>query len=149
MPNFDALVCKYCFRPNWLPVPTRPGTLHNQPWWPMDGMPRNYLCFHCKHVSVYYGRDVRQIWFDPQQPDPRIDHRGSSIVCIEARCGEESCVAPVRILAVMGTDANPNVEGEKLLSQMTVDEMRCILDHVQGRTRGTPLFHFDEDWQQF
>ena len=83
------------------------------------------------------------------QPDPRLDHRGSSIVCIEARCGEESCVAPVRILAVMPNDADPNVDGEKLLQQMTVDEMHCIVGHTVIRARGTPRFYFDDDWSQY
>lgn len=149
MSTFDALVCKYCFRPNWLPLPTHPGIPQNQPWWPIDGLTRNYLCFHCKHVSVHYGHKVDQIWFDPGQQDPRIDHRGSSIVCIEARCGELICVALVRILAVMGTDADLNVEGEKLLLEMTVDEMRCIFEHRVVKTRGTPHFYFDEDWNPY
>jgi hypothetical protein len=49
----------------------------------------------------------------------------------------------------MGNDANPNVEGEKLLLQIAVDEMRCILGHRVVKTQGTPHFYFDEDWNPY
>jgi hypothetical protein len=49
----------------------------------------------------------------------------------------------------MGNGADPNVEGEKLLLQMTVDEMQCIDHHTVTRARGTPRFYFDEDWNPY
>jgi hypothetical protein len=99
-------------------------------------------------VYEYSGRDVRELLVDG--PDPRLEHRGRSVFCIEARCGTPDCVAPVRILAVMGNDADPNVEGEKLLLEMHVHEICCIVGDPLTRSRGTPpRFYFDNDWNPY
>ena len=99
------LMCANCALPILLPSPTHPCTPLNRLWWPMDAMPRNFLCRKCKHVFEYSSEHVQIHFFDGL--DPRLTHRGRSVVRIEAPCGKQGCVALVTILAVMENDSDP------------------------------------------
>jgi len=139
--ELPCLVCRNCAHSILLPVPTHHGIAPNQSSWPTDGTQRNFLCPKCKHVCEYSSGDVQIHLFDGL--DPRLTHRGRSVVCVEAPCGMQGCGSPIRILAIMGNDADPNIEGVRLLAQMTVHEIHCLVGHsLTGKRTEGAIFDF-------
>src|SRR5271167_4809057 len=95
MAHFAALLCENCSRPIPLPLAKHPCTSPNQPSWPTDCAPRNFLCRTCKHVYEYSVRHVHQVPLGEMgQGQAR---KSQNVVCIAIPCGAKGCAAQVQI----------------------------------------------------
>jgi hypothetical protein len=121
--GFPALICKNCSRPIPLPPPTHPDISQHQPWWPMDGLPRNFLCSGCKHVFEYTAQDAHRVPVDPMAQDQ--SRKFHIVVCIEVPCCAEGCEPPVKIHTLMASDADLIAGAAGVLAQSTAHEIPC------------------------
>jgi hypothetical protein len=143
-----CLVCKKCGEPIPLPSAKRPGTLQNQPSRPMDGLPRNFLCPHCKRVFEYFPQDVHHRLLDSTALGPL--QKGYSVVSFEVPCDERNCKALVKMDAVVAYDADLSDEVPKLIRESIEHNLLCPQGHSkfgQGSIDNAHDARFDEDWE--
>lgn len=81
-----------------LPLPILDKTSPSPQLWPTDGEPRNFVCLQCWHVYEYRAEDVRHGPGAAQ--DQGQGANGDTVFVATAKCGDQDCGAPVRILAV-------------------------------------------------
>jgi len=145
--SFPCLICKKCGEPTPLLLPKHPGTLHNRPSWPMDALPRNFLCSHCKRVFEYSLQDIQHRIFDSKDLGPL--HKGSSVASVEVPCDTQGCAARIKIHAVIPFDADLSNTIPELLSEAIAHALPCRNGHLKY-AQCNPEFvddaRFDEDW---
>src|ERR1039457_2652332 len=97
MTNLNVLTCKNpeCKWTIPLPPPTHPDISRYQPWWPMDGLPRNFQCYLCKHVFEYKGSEVHPV--SAGYMDQDLVRKCNNVVCVKLSCGITGCVTPPQI----------------------------------------------------
>lgn len=145
--SFPCLVCKGCGEPTPLPAAKHPDTIQNQPSWPTDELPRNFLCPHCKRVFEYSAQDVRDRLLDDKDLGPL--QKGYSVVSFEVPCDARNCEALVKIHTVMAFDADLSKEVPKLISESIAHYLRCPEGHQkfgQSTAEHADDARFDEDW---
>jgi hypothetical protein len=147
-----GLVCKNreCSRPMPLPPATHPCTSQGRASWPKDGLSRSFLCPGCRHIYEYSPRDVVDLPLDERMPLSR--KRLHRVVCIELRCGAESCRSQVQIHTLAEFDIKSREALRAILGRATPHSIRCDSDKTDTMT-GPPRFEavlhlwFDEGWE--
>jgi hypothetical protein len=145
--SFSCLVCKKCRESIPLPTPKRPDTSHNQPWWPEDALPRNFLCRHCKRVFEYSARDIRHHLLDDKALGPL--HKGYSVASVKVPCDTQGCKGQVRIHAVLPFDADLSITIRGLLAEANAHSLLCGNGHLKNGHCNAEFAddaRFDEDW---
>jgi hypothetical protein len=146
--SFPCLVCKKCGVPTPLPSPTHPDTDHNQPWWPMDALPRNFLCPHCKRVFEYSSQEVHDRLLDSTDLGPL--RKGYSVVSVEVPCDTQGCEARLKIHAVIPFDADLSSTIPELLAGAIAHSLPCGKGHLkyaQCDAKFAGDARFDKHWE--
>jgi len=150
MTNLYVLTCRnpQCGWTIPLPSPTHPDTSRHQPWWPMDGQPRNFQCLRCMHVFEYKSYVVHPVSAGYTDQD-RV-RRCNNVVCVEVPCGESGCAArlQIRILMVSGKDMYEEVLA--VLPQAILHDTLCQYGHhLNGPLQPGSILAVrrDDDWE--
>jgi hypothetical protein len=134
--TYYSLKCKNIDCPDsiFLPLPILRESTPSRLLWPLDGKPRNFLCRGCSHAYEYTQSELHS-GLSGKQP-PLEELLGDIVLRIEARCGEESCEAPVYILVPERSDTKVFFEPVAMwFEQGKHGAVRCSTGHMTRRIR--------------
>ena len=151
MTNLNVLTCRNpeCRHNIPLPLPTHPHKIRHQPWWPMDGNPRNFLCPKCMHVFEYSSFEVRPV--SAGHTDQSLVQKCNNVVCVEIQCGESGCAARPQIHILMHSGKDMYEEVPAVLQRAIFHDTLCGGGHfLNGCLQSAPQLHvrWDNDWER-
>jgi len=151
MTNLYVLTCRnpQCGWTIPLPSPTHPDTSRHQPWWPMDGLPRNFLCPKCKHVFEYKSSEVLPV--SGGYKDQDLVRKCNNVVCVEVSCGKAGCATPLQIHILIARGQDMYEEARLALQQAIPHDVLCQSgDAMSGPLQAGSILsvRLDDDWER-
>ena len=131
-----------------LPPPTHPDKTRHQPWWPVDGLPRNFLCPQCRRIAQYESSSVRLV--SAGRSDQNLNQKRNNVAYVEIQCEESGRVIRTRFHLFMANSEEMIQAAMVELHRATFHHMPCGNGFLDGDLTPDMVRYIDwsEDWER-